>query len=121
MDPSVNVNQAQIVSAFNSIQKNGSQYATLTFYIAVLMAVTIIVIFVSLVVLQIRDQAMAKNDAVALLAVAIAATILLLFTYFAYLRNIGQYVYSRIRPVAIDRNVCQEYKDSIGIPSSSFV
>jgi len=113
----IEVGEAQIVSAFNSIQKNGSQYSTLTFYIALLMVIALIALFILLFVLQLQDQSIPNFDTYVICALGFFGIVVLWFSYFGYLRNIGLYVYSRVKPVAVDRNLCQEYKNQLNIQS----
>ena len=69
-----------------------------------LVGITILVL--TFVTIQSEDQTMDKN---ALFGIAVADTVILVLiaiAYLNYLRNIGKYVYGRMRPVTSNDTKC---------------
>lgn len=114
-EPSIAIENSQIMSAFNSIDANSSGYNTLTFYIAFLFLFTLAFILLTMLYIQEYDFNLTRSSFTLLSIFVFVFLAILFFTYLKYLQNIGKYVYSRIKPTALNENKCEIYKRDIGI------
>ena len=98
------VNLAQTRMSVGSLRKNPSNYQVFSFYISMGFLFGVSVLVGSLVAIQTEDQQMSSSTLSILVAVNIAVSVILFFSYTTYIRNIGKYVHGRIKPINPEDN-----------------
>jgi len=93
------VTNAEVRAALTSINYNAANYQVLTGTIAFALLGSLTIIGASYISIQGQDQTMGSNTLVSLCIADIVFAVFIVFGYILYLRNIGRYVYGRIRPV----------------------
>jgi hypothetical protein len=91
---------ATIRGSFASIGINGSNYAVLSSWIIVLVVFSLSAIGATLVAWQASDQDPSMSPATTknLIYLDLACIVFIGIAYIGYLRNVGTYVYGRIKP-----------------------
>ena len=100
---SSDISNAEYRAALGSINYNASNFQVFSFIIGMTFLAGVTILVLTLATIQAEDQTLDKN---LLLGLSLADGIVLVLigiAYLNYLRNIGKYIYGRIRPVtAID-------------------
>jgi hypothetical protein len=109
------IENSQIMSAFNSIDKNSSGYNTLTFYTAFIFLFTLAFILLTMIYIQEYDFNVTRNSLNIFSVFVFVFLAILFLTYVKYLQSIGGYIYSRIKPTALLENKCANFKRELGI------
>jgi hypothetical protein len=100
------ISNAEYRAALGSINYNASNFQVFSFIIGITLLFGVTTLVLTLVTLQAEDQKMNKT---ALFTVSIIDgffLVLIGFAYINYLRNIGKYIYGRIRPVTSSDTKC---------------
>lgn len=92
------VNDDTFRSALETINVNATNFQVFTLGIAVLLFAGIAIVLADCVVFAAQNQSLDSNTFMALVFVNIAFVIAIVLAYMFYLRNIGRYIYSRIKP-----------------------
>ena len=97
------ISNAEYRAALGSINYNASNFQVFSFIIGMTFLLGVTILVLTLVTIQTEDQTMDKNTLIAIAIADAVFLVLIAVAYLNYLRNIGKYVYGRIRPVtAID-------------------
>jgi len=89
---------AQYRAAIGSINFNGSNYQVFSFSISLMMLIGIVVILGSLVAIQSEDDLLSTKALQVFSVSALFCVAGLFIAYISYLKNIGKYIYGRMKP-----------------------
>lgn len=95
------VASAEFRAALTSIDFNASNYQVFGVAVAMTFLFGLTILVGTLVAMLVQDQDMPQEAFYAMMIADGVVCVALLLAYFAYLRNIGKYVYGRIKPVNI--------------------
>jgi len=109
------VTNAEVRAALGSISYNGANFQTLTSALAFGLFGTLAIIAATYISIQGSDQTMSAQTLVSLCIFDLILVVLIAIAYIYYLRNIGRYVYGRIRPVGFDE------QSRTCFPSTSYI
>jgi len=109
------VTNAEVRAALGSINYNGANFQTLTTWLALGLFGSLAIIAATYISIQGSDQTMGAGYLRVLCVIDLIGVGLIALCYIFYLRNIGRYVYGRIRPVGFDE------QSRTCFPSTSFV
>lgn len=101
------INNAEYRAALGSINFNASNFQVFTFIIGITFLISLTFIVTSLVIIQSEDQAMPSSVLYGLGITTLIFLVLMAAMYFTYLKNIGRYIYARIRPVSTSMSACK--------------
>lgn len=93
------ISNAEFRAAIESLDIKAANFQVFTFWIASGLLVGLITIGVTLGIVQTQNQTMADSALLGVLIIDVLAIGALLLAYLFYLRNVGKYIYGRIRPV----------------------
>ena len=93
---------ANVKSALSAIRINPANFQVFSVWIAASFFIGLLVILGSSVQFLASDQSMTNNETNVLVVLDLIVVGLLVFAMLAYLRNIGKYVYGRIRPISFE-------------------
>ena len=97
---------AQSRAALESVDLSASNFQVLSATIALGMVVSISGIGASIAFLQASDQTTSSQQVTAFTIAEFVLVAILALVYTSYLRNIGRYIYGRIRPVTFMPSKC---------------
>jgi len=94
------LSNAEFRAALGSINYNASNYQVFTFTIAFSFLIAISVLVGSLISIGSQDQGLTSGGIITFATFDVIALVVILLTYNAYLRNVGKYVFSRVKPIS---------------------
>jgi len=97
------VSNAEFRAALGSIRYNASNYQVFSFSIAFSFLLGFGILFGVLVGLQGADTNVSSNVLYGLTLVSAILIVVIFIAYTGYLRNIGKYIYGRMRPLSFGK------------------
>lgn len=99
--------------SIGSLKKNPSNYQVFSFYITMAFIFGISILLGSLITFTTEDQNLSPSATMILVFINTAIVIILFIAYNTYLKNIGKYVYGRMKP--IQENVNKSDKSLVNV------
>jgi hypothetical protein len=93
---------AEFRVALGSINYNATNFQVFSFGIAFTFLIAMATIAGITVAITASDQELSSTETLVLTSINTAMIVALFLSYSTYLRNIGKYIYGRIRPIAFD-------------------
>lgn len=112
------INNANNRMAISALRKNPANFKVFSFYISLGFIFGISVLAGSLVAIYNEDQEMSPNTLKILVFLNIATVVVLFLSYLTYIRNIGKYVYGRIKPIGDPSSKLEECKRNLDYRTS---
>ena len=93
------ISNAEFRAAIESLNINASNFQVFTFWIAAGMLLGIVTIGLTIGVIQTQDETFPESSLTIAAIIDLIALAAIVLAYLAYLRNVGKYIYGRVRPV----------------------
>lgn len=93
------ISNAEFRAAVESIDIRGSNFQVFTFWIAAGLLIGIVTVALTVGVIQTQDQGFPEYGVTTSLILVVLSIVAIVLAYLAYLRNMGKYVYGRVRPL----------------------
>jgi len=112
ISPAQMVSNTNVRSGLESIDIRGSSYQVFSFFVSFSFIVGLSTILAAIIAIQTYDTEVTDTNLYTLSIIVIVFIALVAVAYITYLRNIGRYIYGRIRPISLTETECSKFKRS---------
>jgi len=104
------VSNSEVRRGLESIDIRGSSYQVMSFFISFGFLVGLATLLGSLIIIHAYDTAISRGSLYTLTVLIFLSLLFIGIAYTSYMRNIGRYIYGRIRPVSLTETECAKFK-----------